>query len=50
MDEAVIGLDTQFVAVLVGAFVKVPVKVLAMLRVCGGVAVIVAVFATGVLV
>jgi hypothetical protein len=50
VEEAVIGLDTQFVAVFVGAFVLEPVKVLAIVLVVRGLPVIVRVPMTGVLV
>ena len=50
VDEAVMGLDTQFVAVLVGALVVEPVPVFRTVLVVRGLLVIVAVFCAGVLV
>ena len=50
MDEAVIGLDTQFVVVLVGALVVEPVPVFRTVLVIRGLLVIVAVFCATVLV
>jgi len=50
VDEAVIGFDMQFVAVLVGALVVEPVPVFRTVLVVRGLLVIVAVFCAGVLV